>query len=74
LKYKNTLRISVEEEDDDDTEFIVDKFGGGEDFILSKMRMRGTKMPRMRRMRGMRDMVICVRIIQLMTNSTRGIF
>jgi hypothetical protein len=37
--------------------------------FLSKMRRRmRAKMPRMR------DMVICVKIIQLMTNSTRGIF
>jgi hypothetical protein len=72
-KKKSRLEKSVkkDDDDDDDTEFIINKFDDEEDFISSKMRMRETKM---RRMRDMRSMIICVRIIQLMTNSTRGIF
>jgi hypothetical protein len=79
-KKKPGVEKSVEEEDDDDFEFVVDKFGDEDDFI--PFEDERAKMPHMRRMRGMRGIVICmiicmvirIRIIQLMTNSTRGIF
>ncbi len=60
------------EEDDDDLEFIVDKFDD-EDYFISFENENKSENARFSK-HAKHCMKICIRIIPLMTNSTREIF